>query len=207
MLPYTRTNPSVQIFRHAMAIDEQRRMFRLNRWVDSQEFKPDPFAVGQVAPQDIKQVWFAGVHADVGGGYPEAESAISKFPLDWMIDEAKTAGLEISESMRGHLVHGQDRSGGTKRYVAPDAAGLVHNSLTPGWQILEWLPKNAKWREFPPDAEKRGWYLPLGERRLIPEGARVHPSVIARIALGNGYSPPNLPKHYLVEGPDATVPL
>jgi uncharacterized protein (DUF2235 family) len=31
-LPYTRTNKSVEVFRHAMAIDEKRRMFRLNRW-------------------------------------------------------------------------------------------------------------------------------------------------------------------------------
>lgn len=200
MLPYTRTNPSVEIFRHAIAIDERRRMFRLNRWVDPQDFMPDPFAGAEaVRPQDIKQVWFAGVHADVGGGYAEAESALSKFPLDWMIGEATAAGLQISTAMRNHLVLGQARPGGTRQYVAPDAAGIAHNSLTLGWQIPEWLPKGAKWREFPASAAKRGWYFPRGERRLIPEGARVHASVISRLNSVSGYRPLNLPQSYEIE--------
>jgi uncharacterized protein (DUF2235 family) len=42
-LPYTRTNPGVRIFRHAMALDERRRMFRLNRWTEPQEYVPNPF--------------------------------------------------------------------------------------------------------------------------------------------------------------------
>src|SRR5450755_4153145 len=37
-LPYTRKNPSVEVFRQAIAIDERRRMFRLNTWYDQQEF-------------------------------------------------------------------------------------------------------------------------------------------------------------------------
>jgi uncharacterized protein (DUF2235 family) len=46
--------------------------------------------VGLVAPsqaQDIKQVWFSGVHADIGGGYPETQSGPAKYPLGWLIDE------------------------------------------------------------------------------------------------------------------------
>lgn len=200
-LPYTRTNPSVATFRHAIAIDERRRMFRLNRWIDPQPFKPNPFAVEESPrAQDIKQVWFAGVHADVGGGYPETESAISKFPLDWMIGEAVAAGLRINTSMRNHLVLGHDRVGGTKRYVAPDVAGALHQSLTTGWKILEWLPKSAALRELPADASKQGWYLPSGEPRAIPEGARLHHSVLARLERVETYRPPNLPKQYLVEG-------
>jgi len=88
-LPFTRENPSVRAVRHAMAIDERRRMFRMNRWVDDQPFVEDPFAepADRVA-QDVKQVWFMGVHADIGGGYPELESGLSKFPLLWMLEEA-----------------------------------------------------------------------------------------------------------------------
>jgi uncharacterized protein (DUF2235 family) len=76
-LPYTRKNPSVEIFRHAISIDERRRMFRLSRWDDHQEFVSDRFSQPrQSAPQDVKQVWFAGVHSDVGGGYPEKAQSI-----------------------------------------------------------------------------------------------------------------------------------
>jgi uncharacterized protein (DUF2235 family) len=80
-LPYTRRNSSVKVFRHAKAIDERRRFFRLNRWQDPQDFIANPFAPQNKAPQDIKQVWFAGVHADVGGGYKEECGGLSKYPL------------------------------------------------------------------------------------------------------------------------------
>jgi uncharacterized protein (DUF2235 family) len=108
-LPYTRTNSYVEIFRQAVAIDEPRRMFRINRWAEPQVYQPNPFDEGSAKPQDIKQVWFAGVHADIGGGYPETESGPAKYPLGWIIDEAHHHGLQISESMYKHLVLGQTR--------------------------------------------------------------------------------------------------
>jgi uncharacterized protein (DUF2235 family) len=80
-LPYTRTNPSVKVFRQARALDERRRMFRLNRWTEPQSFIANPFDKASAAiNQDIKQVWFAGVHADIGGGYPEEESGLHAKP-------------------------------------------------------------------------------------------------------------------------------
>src|SRR3546814_15713895 len=42
-LPYTRNNPSVRIFRQAMALDERRRMFRLAEWEQPQPFVPVRF--------------------------------------------------------------------------------------------------------------------------------------------------------------------
>ena len=59
--------------------------------------------------QDIRQVWFAGVHGDVGGGYPEVQSGLSKFPLLWMIEQARAAGLRMDQTMIDHLVWGQPR--------------------------------------------------------------------------------------------------
>src|SRR3546814_4416681 len=70
-LPYTRNNPSVRIFRHAMALDERRRMFRLAEWEQPQPFVPVRFRPKEWEPQDIEQRWFSGVHSDIGGGYPE----------------------------------------------------------------------------------------------------------------------------------------
>ena len=199
-LPYTRTNPSVRIFRHAMAIDERRRMFRLNRWTEPQEYVPNPFAKPEPPlQQDIKQVWFAGVHADIGGGYAETESALSKFPLDWMIAEAKTAGLRIHTAMHNHLVLGHERKGSNQQYVAPDAKGCLHDSMTAGWRVLEWLPKRVKWREYSERRSFAGWYLPDAEPRPIPECARIHYSVIARREANSHYRPLNLPKKFQIE--------
>jgi len=70
-LPYTQHNPSVKVFRQAIAIDERRRMFRLDPWKQPQDFMHNRFSeTNNLEPQDIQQVWFAGVHADIGGGYP-----------------------------------------------------------------------------------------------------------------------------------------
>jgi uncharacterized protein (DUF2235 family) len=106
-LPYTKTNSCIEVFRQAIAIDEQRRMFRINRWTEPQNYKSNPFNPREGEAQDIKQVWFSGVHCDVGGGYPETESAPAKYPLQWMIDEAVAHGLQINRAMYNHLVLGR----------------------------------------------------------------------------------------------------
>jgi uncharacterized protein (DUF2235 family) len=202
MLPYTRINPSVEVFRHAMAIDERRRMFRLNRWASPQPFVANRFDRSAPAVmQDIKQVWFAGVHADIGGGYPETESGLSKFPLAWMIEEAVMHGLKVNTAMKNHLVLGRPREGGRNVYVAPDPQGPLHDSLTSAWEILEWLPKSAKWKEWP-RREFLGFYLPAGEPRLVADPTTkplIHQSVIDRRTQVPGYAPINLPSEFDIE--------
>jgi uncharacterized protein (DUF2235 family) len=198
-LVFTRTNPSVKTFRQAIAIDERRRMFRLNRWINPQKYRPDPFDPSTALDQDIRQVWFAGVHGDIGGGYPEQDSGLSKFPLLWMIVQAETMGLRIDRSMLDHLGGGKPRPGSTHIYVAPNATAELHASLNGAWWILEWLPKREKWREWPARKCFLGLYLPLGEPRAIPERAIIHRSAIERIAKVAIYRPINLPASYAIE--------
>lgn len=197
---FTRTNPSVKTFRQAMAIDERRRMFRLNAWKEGQTFRPRPFDPSSEIPQDIVQVWFAGVHADVGGGYPEAESGLSKFPLLWMIEEARAKGLKFDTASVNHLVRGKPRQGSRHAYIAPDPSGMLHQSMTAAWKVLEWLPKRAKWLEWKRRRTLLGWYLPRSEPRLIPDGASIHWAVLERQKQISGYRPVNLPAEYLVVG-------
>jgi len=192
-LPFTRTNPSVRAMRHAIAIDERRRMFRLNKWADPQPYVTDPFSAPPKAqPQDIVQRCFAGVHSDVGGGFPEAESSASKLPLAWIVDEAVGHGLQINQSMYDHLVMGMDLPGGRHRYEAPDPLGPIHLGVRGAWNILEWLPKRAKWREW----ERwsfLGFYLPRSEPRRLPDTAEIDQSVKRRMAVELSYRPPNVP--------------
>ncbi|MBP2310696.1 T6SS phospholipase effector Tle1-like catalytic domain-containing protein [Azospirillum melinis] len=197
MLRFTRTNPSVKRFRQAIAIDERRRMFRLNRWTGRQEHRPDPFRPDAAVPQDIREVWFAGVHADIGGGYPESESGLSKFPLAWMIEEAHRHGLHVNDAMVDHLVHGRPRPGSRHSYVAPDATADMHQSMTAGWRLLEWLPKRARWREWTDREVRFGWYLPRSEPRLLPLGALVHRSVRERMKRIPDYRPINLQEPWI----------
>jgi uncharacterized protein (DUF2235 family) len=198
-LVYTRTNPSVKKFRQAISIDERRRMFRLNRWIEPQKYRSNIFDPSTAIDQDIRQVRFAGVHADIGGGYPETESGLSKFPLLWMIEQAAAAGLRVDRSMVNHLGWSQPRPGSTHIYVEPDPTAQLHVSLNAAWEILEWLPKRAKWREWPERKSFIGWYLPRGEPRSIPEGAIIHRSVIERMAKVQSYRPINMPASYTIE--------
>ena len=67
---------------HALAIDEHRTDFAPTMW--------SPRA-------GIEQVWFAGAHADVGGGYEESE--LSDFGLAWMTDRLGSVGLQLKDPL------------------------------------------------------------------------------------------------------------
>jgi hypothetical protein len=65
-----------------------------------------------------------------------------------------------------------------------------------GWAILEFIR-----RRRPQDSRRRsllGLSIPFFESRTIPEGARIHRSVLDR-ATATGVTPPNLPSEYLTE--------
>jgi uncharacterized protein (DUF2235 family) len=85
----TKLGDNVRIARHALAIDERREDFEPTLW------QPRPGL-------DLKQVWFAGVHADVGGGYaPDDKGHLaSDVPLAWMLEEAAGAGLALETHLR-----------------------------------------------------------------------------------------------------------
>jgi uncharacterized protein (DUF2235 family) len=173
-LPYTSNNPDITIGRHAVAIDERRAFFRTNLW------HPTPDG----GPKDVKQVWFPGVHCDVGGGYPEAESGLAKIPLQWMLEEAKAAHLVV-EPEREALVLG--RAGGG--FVPPNAQADMHESLTAIWWAAEFIPK----RHFNAERKTEERRMNLFRRRTIPKDALIHESAYARGAEYSARLPS--PKH------------
>jgi hypothetical protein len=141
-------------------------------------------------------VWFAGVHADIGGGYPERESGLSKYPLLWMIDEAVKCGITVNQATVNQLAWGIQRKGSPFSYVAPDIRGDLHNSLKGAWWLLEYLPKSAKYKEWPARKTHLGCYIPDAEPRLVPEDAVIHESVLKRMDAMPSYRPVNFPNKY-----------
>ncbi len=201
-LAFTRNNPSIKIFRQAIAIDERRRMFRLQKWDDGGTFMRNRFSqTNNSEDQDSKQVWFTGVHGDIGGGHPEIESALSKYPLIWMIEEAVDAGLAVIRQTVNHLAWGVPRKGSPFSYVAPDFKSKPHDSMTLPWRILEYIPKSDTYKEWPARNSRYGFYIPDAEPRPIPEEAFIHESVVRRMGAVPGYQPINLPARY------QTVPM
>lgn len=193
-LPHTRRNPSVRVFRQAIALDERRRMFRLHEWDDSQTFAHNRFSTTNNSDlQDAQQVWFAGAHADIGGGYPEAESGLSKYPLLWMIAEAALHGLAVNIQAVRQLAWGHQRKGSPFSYVPPNFLREPHQSLTMAWRALEYLPKADRYKEWKKVRSVLGYYFPNGEPRTVPENAWIHESVIRRMEAVPAYKPVNLP--------------
>jgi uncharacterized protein (DUF2235 family) len=195
-LAFTQDNHSVKAFRQAISIDERRRMFRLKKWDEGQTFMKNRFSqTNNAEPQDCLQVWFAGVHADIGG-YPEKESGLSKFPLIWMIDEAKKCGLAVDPQTVNQLAWGVQRKDSPFSYVAPDILQDPHNSLTVGWRLLEWWPKADKYKEWQARRSLLGHYIPNAEPRPIPEDAFIRASVVDRMQAVPKYQPVNMPARY-----------
>ncbi len=173
-IPYSIENPVIRVGRQALAIDERRSFFRPNLWGRAH------------AGQDFKQVWFAGVHSDVGGGYPYRESGPANISLRWMIDEAEAAGILIDAQARDEFF----------KQNSPDPYCQVHESLRGLWWIPEILPQPYTIRVNDHYQKKFGTHF--GHHRIIPEGSLIHESVFQRIeSPQNGYQPKNLPTEFI----------
>ncbi|MEN6375745.1 MAG: DUF2235 domain-containing protein [Smithella sp.] len=155
--------PGVGIARHALSIDEERLTFAPILWDEKNEpNEPDR--------KRIKQVWFAGVHSNVGGGYPK--QGMSLVSLDWMMNEAKNAGLRFINSDRLFVRRHQD----------------VHSALydsRSGFALYyRWNPRNIS---------------KLCEYSNVTNPT-IHISVLERIAYGtDGYAPGNIPYKFEID--------
>lgn len=172
-LPYTTNNKCVKVVRHALAIDERRSFFQPMLW-----------GVKHEGVQNIKQVWFAGVHSDVGGGYPEDESGLAKVALKWMIDEARGSeiGLVVDQKKFDRYVLGQSGGG----YIEPSSTADPHESLKGVWWLVQFLPRSV-WQV---EKGREAIRFPRQSRKIEP-GETLHRSVIERMTKRN-YAPPNL---------------
>ncbi len=175
---YTFDNPIVRKLRHAISLDERRAYFRQNTWKEPPR-----------ANQDVLQVWFPGVHCDVGGGYVEAQSGLSKTALAWIVGEVG-GDLTFRQSAWTLTVPAAD----SPQYAAPSATAGAHESLRGLWWLVEVLPKRTR---DPANNYAPHWILPLGRlRRIFQFPDRpicVHESVRQRMTSGMGYKPSNLP--------------
>jgi uncharacterized protein (DUF2235 family) len=176
--PFTTKNPSVERVAHAIAIDERRAFFRQNRW-------------GQTDHQVVDEVWFSGVHSDVGGGYPAASGRLWAITLRWMVERAREAEMRFDEErLNAALAEGrQDTS---------DALSPQHDSLTTAWKLLEFVPKPYRRQTSKGSFGGRRMMMPAlqsgirGRPRALFPGELVHRSAVERFVGRSDYRPPTL---------------
>lgn len=157
---------------HALAIDDERETFT-------------PLLV-EGAPNncDLRQVWFAGMHSDVGGGY--ANNNLALVTLDWMFDCLDTRHDRLI--FRPGAVDALRRQASAFGEMNDSRAGLA-----------------AFYRPKPRNIACLCGELNKHNPELHPV---VDPSVIQRIGAGVGtYAPIALPRRFTIRGqpaPDVT---
>ena len=152
----TNLSPKIKHAYHALAIDEKRAPFKPALWTGS--IKSD---------QTVEQVWFSGVHSDVGGGY--GETGLSDIALKWMIQKSTQCGLEFDED---YLMN--------ETLIRPNVAGTLHDTYKFGYRMMEKLGMQSGVRQL------------NGDPSNPPINISVHKSVIQRTEQVIDYQPENL---------------
>jgi uncharacterized protein (DUF2235 family) len=132
----TQLSSRVAVAYQALAIDERRRPFTPSLWYRK---------AGDDKP--LEQRWFAGVHSDIGGGYPAC--ALAEVALVWMASKAAENGLALDPDA-------------LERF-APDPNGELHDSFS-----LLYRPLRPHTRSLEDPTDPFGWVglaASVGDRR------------------------------------------
>ncbi|KZP22020.1 hypothetical protein FIBSPDRAFT_859870 [Athelia psychrophila] len=165
-------------FRHALALDERRVKFLPEYIHEGSSHKPGepPFHGQAKCTANIKEVWFAGTHSDVGGGDRVNKALqLADIPMLWMRNEAIMAGLHLEATdIKWKLTD-------LEHHTTPPLGAI--------WEILEHFPIKRLSYKGNQSTSRRPH---RGKSRKIVEGQMIHASVIFR----PGYKPsPAFPKH------------
>jgi uncharacterized protein (DUF2235 family) len=117
------TNPSpicIHIY-HALSMDERRSQFFPTL------FEPQ---LAGVWTETFEQVWFRGVHGDIGGGY--VNTGLSDIALRWMYDACVARGLKFKNGKNDLIAT-----------LLPDALARMHDEIQrrPGWKLMGSWPR------------------------------------------------------------------
>ncbi|HML27545.1 MAG TPA: DUF2235 domain-containing protein, partial [Hyphomicrobium sp.] len=158
----TRLHDTIDVALHALSIDEARSPFRPTLLTYPEDDRLP-------SCQHVEQVWFAGTHADVGGGF--SETALSDIALLWMAEriQAKTSlAIDINT---------------LKRECKPDHLGTQHEPST-GWPyVLDRILPSVRSIQQSVDgrSHSRKWRTSRVGRGLISLNETIHESALLRL--------------------------
>lgn len=154
-IPQTSKLDAAEIVRHAVSIDERRNMF--------------PENLVSAGHKNLQEVWFAGVHRDVGGGGAEGKLGLSMCAFTWILEEAERELLLIDKNRRGKMLD-----------TAPDPLGPANASF---WMTAAYAPAGLiPMRAWSTPKGRYAWtWLRFWRTRPLPDGALVHRFVKERM--------------------------
>ena len=166
-------NQNVKQVCHALAIDDERKTFHPKVWNEIRDARPE----------NIEQVWFAGAHSNVGGGYPRA--GLSQVPLDWMMGWAEARGLTFKDGAR------------TEAHAAANVHDKLYDSRDGVAIYYRYSPRDIVKLCQHSKGEHKG-------KHKLQTPVKIHSTVIERIKRGTArYAPSQLPFEFQIAGPPA----
>ena len=158
-------NASIENAYHAISIDDERHTFHPRIW------KEEGFT------GKVEQVWFTGVHSNVGGGYPK--DSLSYISLDWMMKKANECGLKFLDS-KWDLLNDNGRCGDYQEQA--DRNGRIYDSRSGFAMYYRYSPRKIQslWAKENP--------------KTLP---KIHESALIRVKSKNtAYAPTALPEKF-----------
>ncbi len=203
---------------HAVAVDDERETFHPLLWTEerhpSNGLDDDTSTSRHIDEERITQVWFTGMHSDVGGGYPD--DALAHVPLAWMVDRLRAWEQKPDVMPLRLFPEACDRF-----RERASAWGPLHDSRRGFAGYFRYTPRKiaALCDRKEPDtllrmakATIRSYMQRLrmvGDEtidRVFIARPKIHESVFRRIAAGTeGYAPFTLPERYAVVMTDGSV--
>ncbi|MGH7944458.1 MAG: DUF2235 domain-containing protein [Opitutaceae bacterium] len=194
---------------HAISIDDERTTFH-PLILNEKDVKPrpeQPNSAGKVGRwvehERISQIWFSGVHSNVGGGYPD--DSLSQVPLFWMLGEAKCCGLRIKENPPW----GPGATSPFDPVHEPDAFKQARSARDKDGRQYDSRQGLAGYYRYGPRKihdlcnVSRSWINDYEVEVKVP---KIHCSVFERIKNGaHGYAPFGLPAQYAVVTADGEI--
>ena len=170
---------------HALALDDERQTFHPVLWDESEETINR--SSHHLDDERISQVWFSGVHSNVGGGYPD--DTLAYVSLCWIADEAARQGLRFA----AHLRPSQARI--PEAWVEKASAkGPISDSRSGLAGYYRYNPRHV------------GRLIRDAFNRVTIIRPKIHESVFERLKGGtDGYAPIVLPGDYAVVARDGTI--
>ncbi len=162
---------------HAFSLDDERTTFHPVLWNEN-----------GVPPGQLQQVWFAGVHSNVGGGYPD--NSLAYIPLFWIMKEAQARGLEFKTAPNRPTDPDPDVMANTEWHRDKD--GRLYNSRNGLGGYYRYGPRKIA------DLSRMRFSWRKGDR--VENGAPIiHETAIQRAQNGaHRYAPIGIPKRYSV---------
>jgi uncharacterized protein (DUF2235 family) len=179
-LPSHTLDDSVLRACHALSLDDERTTFHPVLWNEKKQ-EPQTHSPRFTKDERISQVWFAGVHANVGGGYPD--DSLAQIPLYWIIQEAKACDLVFKPANPKAIAEIKE---------AQDKDGRLYDSRSGSGSYYRYGPRRIS-------RLCNEWFSTTTKDEVSISAPKIHESVFKRIKNNaHVYAPIGIPHNYEV---------